>query len=80
MNTNIRKYITSTSILFERIEENRRKREEVRMKEEGPVNKLFYTTNIVSLFSFYILKPQSLTSRSDLELLICYIESCILLY
>ena len=42
------------------------------MKEEGSVDKSFYTTNIVSLLSFYILKLQSLTSRSDLELLICY--------
>ena len=42
------------------------------MKEEGPVDKSFYTTNIVNLFSFYIPKPQSLTSRSDLKLIICY--------
>ena len=42
------------------------------MEEERVINKLFYTTNIVDLFSFYISKPQSLTSRSDLDLLICY--------
>ena len=45
---------------------------EVRMKEEGTIDKSFYTTNIVSLFSFHIPKPQSLTSRFDLDLLMCY--------
>ena len=42
------------------------------MKEEGHVDKSFYTTNIVGLFSLHIPKHQSLTSRSDLELLIRY--------
>ena len=41
-------------------------------EEERPVDKSFYITNIVSLFTFYIPKPQSLTPKSDLELLICY--------
>ena len=42
------------------------------MKEEGSVDKSCYTTNIVGLLSFYIPKLQSLTSRSDLELLVYY--------
>ena len=39
------------------------------MKEEQRVIERVYTVNLGFLFSFYIPKPQSLTSRSDLELL-----------
>ena len=65
-------YITYKPGLLERIEEDRRMRDEVRMKEkERVVDKSFYTTNIVGLFSSYIPKPHSLTDRySDLDLLI----------
>ena len=72
MITNTRSFITPEPELFERIEKDRKKRKKLRMKVEGPVDKSFYTTNIVGLFLFYILKHQSLTSRSDLELLIHY--------
>ena len=65
MNNNTEIYITPTSRLSERIEE-------IRTKEEGPVDKSFYTTSIVGLFKIYIPKPQSITSRSGLELLKCY--------
>ena len=69
---NTKTYITPRSKLFETIEADRWKKEELRVKEEGPVGKSFYTTYIVGLLSFYIPKSQSLTSRSDLELLIRY--------
>ena len=65
-------YIIPKPGFLESIEENRRVSEELRMKEERHVDNSFYTTNIVGLFSFYILKPQSLTSRFDLELLMRY--------
>ena len=69
---NIITSIAPRSGLFENIEADERMREEVRMNEEGPVDKSFYTTNTVGLFLFYIPKSQSLTSRSNLQLLIRY--------
>ena len=70
MNTKTRSFIRPRPRHFESIKEDRRMREELRKKEEERVvDKSFYTTNIVGLYSFHILKPQLLTSRSDLELL-----------
>ena len=52
--------------------EGRRKKDEVRMKKEQRVVERMYTTDLDGLFLFYITKPQSLISKSYLELLICY--------
>ena len=65
MNINIRSSDSPvTRLLINRSEEI--------MEEERVVDKLFFTTSIVSLFLFYIPKHESLTSRSDLEVLIRY--------
>ena len=72
MNINTRSCIIPKIGLVKSIKEYRRTNEELKMKEEEPVDKSFYITNIVDLFLFYIPKPKLLTSRFDLELLISY--------
>ena len=68
----------STSGLDELKKEGRMLREAIlrkheRQKEEGHVDKSFYTTNIVDLFSFYIPRPDLLFDRySGLKQLRCY--------